>query len=71
MLIKGDQNVFSCLEIPPFKDRKLYSPIRCVVNDKFIFLTGGSYSVINMEAIANCFRYDIDANVWQEMQKMR
>ena len=54
----------------------------CAVNAKFIYVTGGVFSgEINTRfgrgrlsvggAVANCHRYDIDQNKWQEMKSMQ
>ena len=40
----------------------------CAVNAKFIYVTGGGYGRGNI--LNNCHRYDIDRDLWEEMQKM-
>lgn len=71
MLRKSDQrDDFSYLEVSPLYDEELYHTSICAVNAKFIFVTGGTQSICHGDAIANCHRYDIVRNLWQEMQKM-
>ena len=46
---------------------EFYSTSMCAVNDKFIFVTGGCG---DGNIVANCYRFDIDRNLWQEMPSM-
>ena len=66
-LLTSDQNnAFSCTEISPLSDSGLYEARMCMVNEKFVYVTGGCNS--DDAVLANCHRYDIDRNIWQEMR---
>ena len=68
-LLTSDQNnAFSCTEISPLSEKTLYDISMCLVNDKFVYVTGGDRGELIVDA--NCHRYDIDRNLWQEMQSM-
>ena len=68
MLRNDHNNTFSCTEIAPLSLKPLYNASMCLVNDKFIYVTGG----VNLisESVAKCHRYDIDGNRWEEMQEI-
>ena len=69
MLTKSAPNsIFSCLEVSPLSKKELLAHSMCVVNAKFIYITGGYCA--NWHSVSNCHRYDIDRNLWQEMQEM-
>ena len=60
MLTRDENNAFSSTDITPLSAKSLRNYSMCAVNDKFVYLTGGSN---NVEAVvANCHRYDIDRN---------
>lgn len=69
MLTCDQNNAFSCTDVSPLSARALESFSMCVVNEKFVYVTGGSYA--DDETLANCHRYDIVRNQWQEMKQMR
>ena len=68
MLTKVKNNAFSCTELSRLSAEELYSFSMCAANSKFIYVTGGCNS--SGHRVANCHRYDIDRNLWQEMQSM-
>ena len=51
----------------PINDMELIGPSMCLVNDKFIYQTGGSYIDASRET---CHRYDIEKDLWQELKKL-
>ena len=68
-MLRSDQNnnVFSYTQISPLSATELRHTSMCGVNGKFVYFTGGSdFGVV----VANSHRYDIDRNLWQEMQSM-
>ena len=67
MLTRDQNNTFSCTEIsPPSSLKRLYSQSMCLVNSKFVYVTGGALP----NSVSNCRRYDTDRNLWQEIQSM-
>ena len=65
MLTNDQNNIFICTEISPLGTIGLYGASMCAVNDKFVYVTGGD---TYLATVANCHRYDVDRNLWQEMQ---
>ena len=68
MLIGEQNNVIRSDEITPLTDTRLVNYSMCLVNGNFVYVTGGQSGI---NTVANCHRYDIVRNIWQEMQPMR
>ena len=60
---KNDLFTSTLLATPP---RYIDDASICLVNAKFIYLTGGFNGRV---VVANCHRYDIERNLWQMMAK--
>ena len=69
MLTSGQNKAFSYTEISRVSAKTLLEFSMCVAKSKFIYVTGGC-SYDGKSVYANCHRYDIDRNLWQEMQSM-
>ena len=64
-MLRSDQNnEFSCTDVSPLSATQLCGFSMCAVNAKFVYITGGRSD----QVVANCHRYDIERNLWQEMQ---
>ena len=66
MLTSDHNNVFSCAMISPLSAIELREASMCAVNAKFVYVTGGGSK--DRGIVANCHRYDIDRNQWEEMR---
>ena len=66
MLTRDKNNAFSSTKIAPLSAKSLYHYSMCAINAKFVYVTGGSRGGM----VANCHRYDINRNEWEEMQLM-
>ena len=67
MLTRNENNAFSSTDITPLSAKELYSYSMCAVNAEFVYLTGGN----SARVYANCHRYDINRNQWEEIPSMK